>query len=234
MSDERKAYKTNKNEWLPFGDTNRIVASRKGSSIETARPLFTESPSTLPFLSLFHSKLSHSRMCFAYMSLLCIFSESKNRILKRRDGMRSIFQYKRERDFTYQACSSVSGVSPIELAIRPAFTTTQSDQWRPSWTGMNTNFFLKMSIFFFAVQDKTASGPSSLRVVMKWVVKKCTSESGLVDSPRLTLNKWKKMIMVWDDKYIPYAQVRQSGYRRGVLPTHEKVHKWITEKLFGA
>ena len=148
MSDERKGYKTNKNECLPFGDTNRIVASWKGSSIETTRPLFTQNPSTSPFSSLFHSKLSHSRMCFAYMSLLCIFIESKNRILKRRDGMRSVFQYKRERDFTHQACSSVFGVSLIELAIRPAFTTTQSDQWRPSWTGMNTNFFLKMLMFF--------------------------------------------------------------------------------------
>lgn len=37
---------------------------------------------TFPFPSRFHSQLSHWRMSFAYVFLLCILSESKNKILQ--------------------------------------------------------------------------------------------------------------------------------------------------------
>lgn len=45
------------------------------------------------------------------------------------------------------------------------FTTTQSDQCKFLLIGMKMKRLLKMSMFFLAVQDSTASVPSSLKVV---------------------------------------------------------------------
>ena len=51
-----------------------------------------------------------------------------------------------------------------ECSTFPGFTKTHRDQCDDSLMGIKTNFFLKMLIFFFSVQDWTLLVPSSLSV----------------------------------------------------------------------
>ena len=65
----------------------------------------------------------------------------------------------------------------------------QRDQCRRSFTGIKMNFFLNILIFFLAVQEDTAAGPSLTNFEKNCVVKKCTSVFLASSSISLSGNK---------------------------------------------
>lgn len=174
-------------------------------------------------------------MCFAYMFLVCIFNESKNKMLKERDKLSILCVencMKKGLCATYQACSSVSATSSSkQLAIRPGFTTTQSDQWRSALTGIKMSFFWNTLMFFFEVQDATDSGPSFFNVVMKCDVKKWTLESELLASPRLILHTRKKKWSISKALCIEQTCCKYNSYQRIQKSTRVSLRNWPGHSL---
>jgi hypothetical protein len=93
-----------------------------------------------------HSEFNHFEILFCTLLGACIFFESRKSI--QQNGSSSFFLF------------LLDGKSAA-----PGFTMIHRDQCRSLLIGTNISLFLNMSMFFFAVQDLTASAPSLDKVV---------------------------------------------------------------------